>query len=258
VLFTRIQTSILLCYYICKMSFIALEYEKTLDSPFRIYSERHTVIQALGDIKGKSILDVGCGEGLYSRIVKILGAAEVIGIDNYPKIIQYAMQKEQHQSLGIKYQLLDLQTLQKIGEFDAITAVLVLHYAKTKAMLTEYCESISKNLKSGGQVVAVCFNPEFKGITDYSDYYYTIEQRPGVKEGDIVAVRLFYNNSTYEAKFPYYTKVTFESAFTAAGLKNIKWIPLSIAPEGIQKFGVEYWTAFLQDPLTVLITAEKI
>jgi len=59
----------------------ASEYEKTLDNPFRMYPERNSFVQTLGDIRGKSILDVGCGEGYYTRILKKLGAGEVIGLD---------------------------------------------------------------------------------------------------------------------------------------------------------------------------------
>jgi len=235
----------------------ASEYEKTLDNPFRMYPERNSFVQTLGDIRGKSILDVGCGEGYYTRILKKLGAGEVIGLDMATKIIDIARAKEQIEPLGIKYIVEDLLKIEKIGDFDIISTVLVLHYAETREKLYSMCDKLYKNLKTGGKLIVLSVNPDFKGITDYSDYYFTVERRQSIKEGDTINFKLTFKSTSFEFKYYHYTKDSYEKALTAAGFKNIKWIPISIGKEGIQKFGADFWKPYLQDPLTVMLTADK-
>ena len=38
------------------------------------------MLDALGDVSGKSVIDIGCGEGRFCRLLSDLGA-EVTGID---------------------------------------------------------------------------------------------------------------------------------------------------------------------------------
>ena len=38
--------------------------EATAEAPLRKYFEEHTFFEALGDVQGKTILDIGCGTGL--------------------------------------------------------------------------------------------------------------------------------------------------------------------------------------------------
>lgn len=47
----------------------------------------------LPDLAGKSVLDLGCGEGRYSRILKSKGA-DVIGIDPTPRFIEHAKERD--------------------------------------------------------------------------------------------------------------------------------------------------------------------
>lgn len=48
---------------------------------------------ALGDVRDKKILDIGCGAGLYSLTFLMMGAAEVCGQDISPQAIEQACAK---------------------------------------------------------------------------------------------------------------------------------------------------------------------
>lgn len=45
---------------------IAAAYQASKQLPFRQYVERYTLFDMLGDVRGKAVLDVACGEGFYS------------------------------------------------------------------------------------------------------------------------------------------------------------------------------------------------
>jgi 2-polyprenyl-3-methyl-5-hydroxy-6-metoxy-1,4-benzoquinol methylase len=47
----------------------------------------------MGDVKGKTVLDLGCGEGYYSRVFAELGA-QVTGIDFSEEIVNAAIEEE--------------------------------------------------------------------------------------------------------------------------------------------------------------------
>ena len=52
---------------------IAEAYQDSKRLPFREYVERYTLFDMLGDVRGKAVLDVACGEGSYTRLLKQAG-----------------------------------------------------------------------------------------------------------------------------------------------------------------------------------------
>ena len=61
-------------------------------APYNAYLERPAILSLLPDVKGKHILDAGCGPGLYAEILLNRGAT-VTAIDISPKMIQFAKQR---------------------------------------------------------------------------------------------------------------------------------------------------------------------
>ncbi|MFH9349700.1 class I SAM-dependent methyltransferase [Kitasatospora sp. NPDC017646] len=49
--------------------------------PLVRYGEVPSVLALVGDGRGKTVLDLACGTGFYSRKLRRRGAAEVLGID---------------------------------------------------------------------------------------------------------------------------------------------------------------------------------
>ena len=48
------------------------------------------LFELIGDVKGKKVLDLGCGDGWYDRKLIELGASSVLGIDLSTKMINEA------------------------------------------------------------------------------------------------------------------------------------------------------------------------
>src|SRR5262245_11482883 len=55
-------------------------------------AESYTFFRMVGALAGKSVLDLACGFGFYTRLLKRHGAAQVLGVDISPEMIRLARQ----------------------------------------------------------------------------------------------------------------------------------------------------------------------
>ncbi|MFB7165992.1 class I SAM-dependent methyltransferase [Streptomyces sp. NPDC056242] len=49
--------------------------------PLMRYGEVPSFLETVGDVSGKSVLDLACGTGFYSREFRRRGATDVFGVD---------------------------------------------------------------------------------------------------------------------------------------------------------------------------------
>jgi SAM-dependent methyltransferase len=84
-------------------------------------------LQALGDVAGKRVLDAGCGEGRFARMMAERGA-KVTAFDFSPRMIELAVNAEAEKPLGIEYFVADMTDLSRFsdGTFDVAVAYLSL------------------------------------------------------------------------------------------------------------------------------------
>lgn len=107
----------------------ALAYAASNDTNlFNAYYERPAMLDLIGDVNGKRILDAGCGHGRMIEELRARGAT-ASGFDASPSMLALATQ-----NLGAKagLQLADLNKPlpHESNSFDIITSSLVLHYLK--------------------------------------------------------------------------------------------------------------------------------
>lgn len=84
---------------------LAKEYSKTDLKPDKYLSILPTVLQAVGDLSGKTVLDLGCGSGFFSRAFADAGAKDVLGIDS--SLVQIDLAKQEPR-LNVKYLVEDV------------------------------------------------------------------------------------------------------------------------------------------------------
>jgi 2-polyprenyl-3-methyl-5-hydroxy-6-metoxy-1,4-benzoquinol methylase len=94
------------------------------------FAKRHllngVVLRMLGDVRGRRILDAGCGQGYFSRMLADRGAA-VTGVEPGASLIGYAREKEAERGQGIRYVRADLCACPDLGgPFDAVVTNMVL------------------------------------------------------------------------------------------------------------------------------------
>jgi len=97
----------------------------------RVHLLDPATLQLLGDVSGKRILDAGCGEGRFARMMAQRGA-KITAVDLSAKMIELAREEERIRPLGIRYYEADMADLSCLasGEFDLAVAYLSLFDVK--------------------------------------------------------------------------------------------------------------------------------
>jgi 2-polyprenyl-3-methyl-5-hydroxy-6-metoxy-1,4-benzoquinol methylase len=89
--------------------------------------EWHVFKEMLPDLRGKDVLDLGCGLGWHCRYAIENGAESVTGIDISEKMLAKA--KEINNLEGISYKRMALEDAEfSAGSFDVVLSSLALHY----------------------------------------------------------------------------------------------------------------------------------
>jgi len=104
------------------------------------------------DLAGKRICDLGCGPGLYSRLLAQRGA-DVTGVDFSTTAIRYA--ESQVSSFGFKlgYLVADYLTDELPGNFDVVTLIYYDYCALSPADRRALLQRIRSMLNPGGSLV---------------------------------------------------------------------------------------------------------
>jgi SAM-dependent methyltransferase len=114
-----------------------------------------TLLGAVGNLEGRSVLDLACGEGFNTRRLKMSGASRVVGVDISAEMIRLAQEEEVRAPLGIDYVCRSASDLGEIGTFDVVTAVFLLNYARSRDELRAMCDEIYRAVKPGQRFVSI-------------------------------------------------------------------------------------------------------
>ncbi|MBU8894838.1 class I SAM-dependent methyltransferase [Corallococcus sp. M34] len=241
-------------------------YEDDENFHYRRYFEAWSFFNALGDVRGASVLDAGCGAGLYTRRLRERGAARVVGFDIATNMLAHARMREAEAPLGIEYVLEDAANAGRLGRFDIVTAVYVLPYAETREVLRGMCRGMAEAVRPGGRLVAVAVNPV--GEFSRRDYFaaHGMQILPANAEHAALAelpdgapLRLVSHiqGKPIDVRPCRWRRATLEDELRAAGFREIAWPPLSVSPEGEELFGREHWRPLLENPPAVPLVCLK-
>lgn len=229
---------------------IAKEYQESKLQPWRTHIERYTLLRLIGQTQGLMTLDLACGEGYYTRLLRRLHAEPVIGLDLSKGMIDLALAEENAEPLGIQYFVGDASEVDFGPSFDLVFAAYLLNYASTYAELLAMCEAIARNLKPGGRFVTVNNNPEDPPANFETGLIYGYSKRllGQLEDGAPIVWSFHLPEGTFEVTNYYLSPATVERAMQSAGLKNIRWHEAQVSPEGQEKWGEAYWRPFVANP----------
>ncbi|RSN63148.1 ToxA protein [Amycolatopsis sp. WAC 04182] len=108
-----------------------------------------TLLEALPDLAGRSVLVVGCGDGRYPRLLRSKGARRVVGVDADQTLIAAAQREEERDPVGISYEVHQFARLPVMGAFDIVLAFLDS---------SDPLGRVAASLVTGGLLVAVATN----------------------------------------------------------------------------------------------------
>ena len=106
-------------------NFVAPIYKRVDKTLFRNFSFAMEVIEKEVSLKGKTILDLGSGTGVWGYSLLKKGAAYVYGIDLSEKMVEAARKKFPELTFSVG----NIEALEEIepGSFDIVTASFVMH-----------------------------------------------------------------------------------------------------------------------------------
>ncbi|AEI48721.1 class I SAM-dependent methyltransferase [Runella slithyformis] len=239
---------------------IAREYRDSKKLDFRKCIEEYTLLQLAGDISGLHLLDLACGEGIYTRKLKKQGAATILGVDLSARMIDLAEEAESREPLGCRYLVHDVLQLQPLGEYDIVVGMYLLNYARSPQELTQFCKVVCDHLKPGGRFIGFNDNPlnDAAYYANYRKYGFVKETTEQRNEGDFVKYRMFNLDGT-EFSFDnfYFSPQTYADAFAKAGLKNFRWEGPLLHPEQHHPKKYAYWEDFMKHPPLMGFSAVK-
>lgn len=221
----------------------------------RPYVELFSFFKLVGDVEGRSILDVPCGDGELARHFKAAGAARVLGVDISLAMVDLASERERREPIGIEYMVCDAAELPTVGRFDVVIAAHLLHYAETEARLGEMCRRLRANLVPGGRLAAIVVNPGFDpNGPNCTRYGFTMRYPDPCVDGSLVHAEI-HSSPPHSIAFYHWSRATYERVLAESGFADVEWHAYECSPDGERRFGREFWSDYLRNPDATLVGA---
>lgn len=108
--------------------------------------------------KHETVLDLGCGQGVFTRALAERGA-KVTGLDAADSLVRRARSYPSPAASALRYVTRDAADLHGLGPFDAVSSILALQNLEH---LGKVCLSAAKVLREGGRMLWVMNHPCFR------------------------------------------------------------------------------------------------
>ena len=145
--------------------------EHAADSAYNAHYDRPAVLELVGDVAGKRVLDAGCGPGLYSEELLARGA-DLVSIDASAEMVALAEER-----IGSRAHVMRADLNEPLpfasAEFDLIVCALVIHYVNDRdACFREFF----RVLKPGGRAIVSTQHPTTDWLRKGGSYFETREE----------------------------------------------------------------------------------
>ncbi len=131
-------------------------------------------IVGMADLKGKRVVDIGCGDGVYSMELLKAGAREVVGLDAAENAVQCARKKAEGLE-GIRFEAVDIYRLAVPEErYDVAIVRGILHHLYEADRAVEVISRVADEiviLEPNG------YNPVLKILEKVSAYHVEHEEK---------------------------------------------------------------------------------
>ncbi len=238
---------------------IAEQYRRSKLQPWRTFIECPTLLGLVGDPRGLTAVDLACGEGFYTRLLRAGGAARVTGVDLSQRMIDLATCQEARQPLGIDYVVGDARERSGAEPCDLAVAAYLLNYARDRRELRAMCDGIARSLRPGGRFVTVNCNPAlaFSAAPSYRRYGFETAVVGVWREGAPIRWTFHLDDGSFDIENYHLDVAAHEEAFRGAGFGEVRWHAPRLAPEGVRPDDPGFWSHFLEHPPVAFLECVK-
>lgn len=224
-------------------------YQSTDIKPDKKYSILPTVIMLAGDLNKKTVLDLGCGSGFFTRHFAVT-AGKVIGIDNSNEQIERAKQTP---TRNTEYILADVFK-DDLPTADVVSAPFILGYCADAVELKSFFTKVYRSLKSGGRFLGVIDVP----MGEDSKKYGATKILHGEKDGSRIEIILSDGSTTICTLWAtYFSASTIQSLLAQTGFQNITWHKPIVSGAGLKEMPHDYWNGYIERCELGYFTAAK-
>ena len=225
---------------------LADKYAEIIDiKPHNAEYERPGLLKVMPPVKGKNVLDAGCGSGSLTHWLIELGA-DVIGLDASPHMLEHAQKRVQGKANLILHDLREPLDFLDDNTVDLVTSSLVLHYVDNLEL--DFGE-FYRVLKLGGYLVFSIGHPFTDFVYRPSDNYYDVEvisfDWAGFTDEPVTV-------SSYRRSLEGYTEALATAGFIIERLTE------PIPTEKFKEQLPESYARHIANPLFMVIRARKI
>jgi ubiquinone/menaquinone biosynthesis C-methylase UbiE len=166
----------------------------------------------LEQFKGKVVLDLGCGDGSYTKVFADTGAKMVIGLDSSSEMLKMA--NETNSADNIDYVVGTMEYTPLKNEFvDFVHARFSIQYSNN---VKKSFEEMHRVLKEGGEAFVVLPHPDY--------LYKTFESQ--IRKDGLVTIEIY---PGFEVTYPYHSMNEYldKNILSMFSIESIKPINLS-------------------------------
>lgn len=122
------------------------------------YSPGEKQLRIIGDVSGLDILEIGCGGGQNSIVLKKQGANSVVGIDRSENQLKYARTLADTFDIQVSFLKMDMEDMSELedGSFDLILSSHAINYASDIKIVFRECNRL---LRASGRLVTCLSHP---------------------------------------------------------------------------------------------------
>jgi SAM-dependent methyltransferase len=224
------------------------------------FTGRPAVFDACGELNGRSVLDVGCGEGYCARELKRRGAGDYLGIDLSSEMINAAKTQELKDQFGIEYRACDVINFKSDQQYDLCIAVFLFNYLSIEEMQHTFAMIYDALLPEGEFIFSVPHPffpfvrtehaPPFYFSSKGKNYFLDVNEK---FEGKIWKR----NGEPLHVQCVHKTFSDYFSSLQLAGFCNMPQIKELTVTADLVALDKDFFSPLLNEPLHVLFKVSK-
>lgn len=170
------------------------------------------VATLLGDIRGKTFLDFGCGTGRCARFLKQLGVQHVYAVDHDQNMIDQALSQELD---GVTVLRIDGSIPLPNASVDGVVSMNVFIEIRTRDAMRGACTEIARTMRPGAPFILESSSPVAFGHTFRS---YSYPHAGPLRSGETTPCVVNAPGGQFVIEDTYWTEDDYVDAIEQAGL----------------------------------------